>query len=86
MNVILRVLRYTVADLTRIACLFALAALALMAVSIIWPRPLPVILAMSLGQVLGGAAFGCYVLAVLLDVARARRARNSLAPPSGPLS
>ena len=84
MKAIFRVLRYTVTDLTRVACLFALMALSLMAVSILWPRPLAVILAMSVGHLLGGIAFSCYVLVILLDVARARRARSSPGASDGP--
>jgi hypothetical protein len=59
--------------LTRVACAFALAGLLLMACSLVWPKPLLVILAMSLGHVLGAVALACYILAVLLDVTRSQR-------------
>ncbi|HET9954531.1 MAG TPA: hypothetical protein VFQ61_08500 [Polyangiaceae bacterium] len=66
-------LAQSVTNLARVACMLALLALALMSYSIVSPRPLPVILAMSLGHVLGGAAFCLYLSAVLLDVWRNSR-------------
>ena len=60
----------SVARLTTLAAVLALVALAIMVVSVIFPRPLVVILAMSGGHALGGAAFVCYLLAELNDVAR----------------
>ncbi len=59
--------------------MLALVALGLMCGSILWPRPLPVILAMSAGHLIGGSALACYLLAVILD-AVARPALPSLAP------
>jgi hypothetical protein len=56
--------------LTRVACVLALIGLAMMVYSILSPRPLPVILAMSVGQMFGIAAVVCYLLAILVDVAR----------------
>jgi hypothetical protein len=53
-----------------------------MALSIVWPRPLMVIMAMSVGQAIGGLAVLCYGLAVVLDVSRSRAAPDSLPPPS----
>jgi hypothetical protein len=52
----------------RIACLCALAALALMSWSLFDPRPLPVILAMSVGQVLGTLSFLAFLYVVALDL------------------
>lgn len=57
--------------LTRAACIFALVGLGLMSYSLFDPRAIPVIVAMSVGHAFGFAAFGCYLLAVLLDVRRA---------------
>jgi hypothetical protein len=71
----------SVRHLTRLAATLALAGLALMAYSIVSPRPLPVILAMSVGHGLGIAAFFCYLLAVVVDVARSAPAPDSLSPP-----
>jgi hypothetical protein len=74
----------SVGQLTRVAAVLALVALAVMVASVVFPRPLLVILAMSAGHVIGGAAFACYLLAVLLDVARGGTAM-SIAPPAPPV-
>lgn len=58
--------------LARVAALFTLPSLALMAWSVISPRPIPVVLAMTLGQVIGTAALALYALAIILDLRRAR--------------
>jgi hypothetical protein len=52
----------------RIACLCALAALGLMSLSLFDPRPLPVIAAMSVGQVLGTLSFVAFLYVVARDV------------------
>lgn len=70
--------------LLRASALLTLVALALMVWSVLAPTPLPVILAMSLGQVLGTAAFALYGWVVFLDRARARRAERSTTPPRDP--
>jgi hypothetical protein len=62
-----RVLHRSVPELVRVACLLALLALGLVCWSVLQPRPIPVILAMSAGHLIGGAAFACYLLAVILD-------------------
>lgn len=64
--------------LVRLACVLALLALALMCWSVLNPRPLPVIFAMSLGHAVGGTAFVCYLLAVVLDAGQ--RTPTSSAP------
>ena len=69
--------RFSVLQLVRAACVFALIGLALMSYSLLDPRAIPVIVAMSVGHAFGFAAFGCYLLAVLLDV---RRLRAEFAP------
>jgi hypothetical protein len=56
--------------LTRLACVLALVGLVLLCYSVLFPEPLPVILAMSGGHVVGVAAFLCYLLAIVLDQAR----------------
>ncbi|MEO8877940.1 MAG: hypothetical protein ABI461_20270 [Polyangiaceae bacterium] len=50
------------------ACVLALAALGLMSWSLFDPRPIPVVLAMSLGQVLGTMSLGAFVVVVVVDV------------------
>jgi hypothetical protein len=53
-----------------------LVALALMAWSMLVPTPLPVMLAMTLGQALGTTAFALYIFVVIRDIRRDRRARR----------
>jgi len=56
--------------LVRSACVLGLCALALMAWSILVPTALPVIAALSLGQVLGALAFLAYLLAIVAEIRR----------------
>ncbi|HET7538590.1 MAG TPA: hypothetical protein VFK05_01915 [Polyangiaceae bacterium] len=60
----------SVLSVIRLACWVALVGLAVMVASILYPAPLPVIFAMSIGQVIGIAAFVCYLLSILMDVIR----------------
>ena len=60
----------------RISAVLTLLALALMVWSVLVPTPLPVMLAMTVGQGLGTAAFGIFGLVVLKDLTRARRAKR----------
>jgi hypothetical protein len=71
----------SVRRLTRLAAVLALVGLAIMVLSIVWPRPLVVIAAMSVGHVIGAAAVVCYGLAVLLDISRGKAPVDSLRPP-----
>jgi hypothetical protein len=70
----------SVRGLVRAAAVLALVGLALMSLSIVWPRPIIVVLAMSVGHVIGAAAVGCYVLGILLTMRRA----PPPAPPDAP--
>jgi hypothetical protein len=54
--------------LLALACVCALAALALMTWQLFDRRVFPVILAMSLGQVLGTASFAVFGYVVLVDL------------------
>ena len=45
-----------------------LAALGLMACSILWPSPLLLVVAMSVGQGLGTISLALYLLAIVLDL------------------
>ena len=56
--------------LVRLACWVALVGLLVMSLSIVYPAPLLVIFAMSIGQVIGIAAFALYLLSVLMDIVR----------------
>jgi hypothetical protein len=57
-----------------IACVSALAALALMTWQIVDPTVWPVMVAMSLGQVLGTASFAVFGYVVFADFRAQRRA------------
>jgi hypothetical protein len=56
----------------RFAALLGLLSLALMVWGVIDPQPISLVIAMSVGQVLGTGAFALYGLVVLTDLRRAR--------------
>ncbi len=58
----------------RVSAVLTLLGLALMVWSIVAPTPLPVMLAMTLGQLFGTVAFGIYLVVVVRDIRRARAA------------
>jgi hypothetical protein len=60
-----------------VACACALGALALMTWQIFDPTVWPVMVAMSLGQVLGTASFAAFGYVVWTDYRRQRRAREA---------
>ena len=64
----------------RISAVLTLIALALMVWSVLVPTPLPVMLAMTVGQALGTAAFGIFGWIVVRDVTRSRRAKRDSLP------
>lgn len=64
-----------------VSCVCALGALALMTWQLFDPRVVPVIVAMSVGQVLGTAAFAAYVYVVTVDFRAGRRAGSTRIPP-----
>lgn len=68
--------RLPVSTLLRGAAVLTLLGLLLMVWSLLDPSPLPVMLAMSLGQVVGTFAFALYGIAVWKDLRRIRRART----------
>ena len=82
MKLLRRVLQSSVTALTRCACVCALVGLGLMAYSLLDPRAVPVIVAMSVGHGFGFVAFGCYLLAVVLDT-QTQRSRGSRLGDSG---
>lgn len=83
MKLYAKIVERGVPALVRLACVLALVALGLMCWSVLNPRPLPVIFAMSVGQGIGIFAFLCYLLAVLIDVGQ--RPPASLRPqPKSP--
>ena len=64
--------RPSIETVTRWSALLALAGLALVALSLLVPKPLPVVAAMTLGQVLGTASLLLFVSALVLDLLRGR--------------
>jgi hypothetical protein len=61
------------------ACALALVALGLVVWSLLDPRPIPVIVAMSVGQVLGTLSFAAFLVVVVGDVRS--REKSTKAPP-----
>ncbi len=59
----------------RVSAVLTLIGLALMVWSILVPTPLPVMLAMSVGQMVGTAAFGLYIFIVVRELRRNWRPR-----------
>ncbi|HUJ58342.1 MAG TPA: hypothetical protein VLX92_07615 [Kofleriaceae bacterium] len=57
----------------RVAAVLTLIGLALMVWSILVPTPLPVMLAMTVGQGFGTLAFGIYILIVVRQLRRELR-------------
>jgi len=66
----------TMTRLLRWSAVLTMIALALMVWSMLQPTPLPVMLAMSLGQLLGTIAFALYGVVILKDLRRVRRERR----------
>jgi hypothetical protein len=75
----------------------ALLGLVVMVASIVIPAPLLIIFAMSVGQVIGIAAFLCYLVSILMDIVRgsdhapdapgpAKRFREAEAKSDAPLT
>ena len=71
-----RIKRVQMSTLLRISAAFTILGLAMMVWSLLVPTPLPVMLAMSAGQLFGMLAFGLYLTAIVIDLRRDRRARR----------
>ena len=67
------------ATLLRVSGALTLVALALMAWSMAQPTPLPVMLAMTVGQAIGTTAFSIYAFVVIRDLRRSRKASRDSA-------
>jgi hypothetical protein len=76
--------RWPVRSLIRFACYLSLASLSTLALSVLVPTALPVMFAMSMGQLVAAAAFGCYLLAVIADAARSSEPGTPRAVPEDP--
>jgi hypothetical protein len=61
----------------RVSCVLTLVGLALMAWSMVQPTWMPVMLAMSVGQLVGTAAFAIFLVVIVRDLRR----RIHEAPP-----
>ena len=67
--------------LLQFSAVLTLLALALMVWSMLAPTPLPVMLAMTVGQGLGTLALGTYLFVVVTDLRRAMRTKRDSIPP-----
>ena len=69
-----------------VACVGALLAIALMVWSLLEPTPMPVLVAMSVGQVLGTLSLVAFLAIVWADLRHpfGRRPPSSTPPPSAP--
>jgi hypothetical protein len=65
-----------------LACVLALFALSLVVWSLLDPRPIPVIVAMSVGQVIGTLSFAAFLVTVVRDLRP--RERSVAAEPGKP--
>ena len=60
--------KVTIRRLVVVSTITTLVALALMVAGIVFPRPLLLVLAMSLGQLFGTISLVLYLLAIVLDL------------------
>ncbi len=72
----LRQIRINSTKLLRLAAILALAGLGFMVWSLLDPRPIPIMAAMSVGQALGTLSFVIFLLVVVQDAWRANRKRK----------
>jgi hypothetical protein len=75
-KLVARVKRIEMTTLVKISAAFTILGLILMVWSLLVPTPLPVMLAMSVGQAFGTSAFLLYLFAIVIDLRRERRARR----------
>lgn len=71
--------------LARAASYFALGGLSLFALSLFHPKPLTVILSMSVGHVLGAIAVLLYLVAIIVDTRSLSKSKEAVAPPNSSL-
>ncbi len=60
--------KVTIRRLVLVSTITTLVALALMVAGIVFPQPLLLVLAMSLGQLFGTTSLALYLLAIVLDL------------------
>lgn len=75
-KLVARAKRVEMTTLLRISAVLTILGLANMVWSLLVPTPMPVMLAMSAGQGLGILAFLLYIVAIVIDLRRDRRARR----------
>lgn len=75
-RIIRRLMRLDTGRLLRVSAVLTMVALGLMLWSMFAPTPLPIILAMSLGQALGTLAFLLYGVCIAQDLWKIRRTRR----------
>lgn len=68
----------------RVASIVTLLALALMLSSLFAPRPILIVLVMSIGQLLGTLAFALYIWVILADLRKAKVLFEPEEPPRDP--
>jgi len=66
----------------RVASVSALVGLVLMVWSVLDPRPLPVLVGLSIGQAVGTLSFLLYLLVVATDLRVKKRLGDDSGPPS----
>ena len=77
---------FTAERVLQLACALALVALGMFVWSLLDPRPIPVILAMSVGQVLGTISLLAFLVVVARDLrAGQRRETRARGPGDSPL-
>lgn len=79
MRLFRRLARISTTRLLQCSAVLTMIALALMVWSMFQPTPLPVILAMSVGQVIGTIAFSLYGIVIVKDLRQVRRVRRESA-------
>ncbi len=70
-------MKHPVSRILRVSAILTLVALALMVWSMLDPTPLPVMIAMTVGQGLGTLAFGLYGYVIIRDFRRNYRESHS---------
>ena len=66
-------IRFTTSRLLRMAAILALVGLAFMVWSLLDPRPIPIMAAMSIGQGIGMLSFALFLVVVVVDAWRASK-------------
>ncbi len=79
-----KLFRKSVQRIVQIATVFALSGMVFFAAGILYPRPLTVVLSMSVGHALGAVAAVLYLLAVIIDSLNGSPAPSQATLSEGP--